>query len=88
MPAGAKVQLPLQQVADEVRERPDLAVGTFLPALVELPGERAGHPLRAALERIQEAGGIAPELAVVLGVKRPTVPGRLAAARARLRAVA
>ena len=30
----------------------------------------------------------APELAVVLGVKRPTVPGRLAAARARLRAVA
>ena len=29
----------------------------------------------------------APELAVVLGVKRPTVPGRLAAARARLRAV-
>ena len=30
----------------------------------------------------------APELAVVLGVKRPTVPSRLAAARARLRAVA
>jgi RNA polymerase sigma factor (sigma-70 family) len=30
----------------------------------------------------------APELAVVLGVKRPTVPGRLAAARARLRVVA
>lgn len=58
-----------------------------LEAVELLARMREAQPDDVALVELAEDHR-APELAVVLGVKRPTVPSRLAAARARLRAVA